>query len=156
MPSQGLLRRVQCYNARMGVRRIWLGYLATSEPVVSTQAENLVQTLKRPGDVRELARRLGATIVSLPENSRGTGYLSGQTNDWTVKVKGDVGGELDEKQRFTVAHELAHALFFNLGEPPGPSSEGEYWLLEECCNRVAELLLATESQNADRTGSPGC
>lgn len=127
----------------MVVRRIWLEHLAASEPVVSARAERLVQSSERPGDIRDLARRLGATIVSLPEESPGTGFLAGQPGDWTIQAKGDVSGELDEQQQFTVAHELSHALFMspNLRGCPGPCGEQEYWILESVCNRVARILL---------------
>ena len=92
--------------------------------------------------------------MSLPENSGGTGSLSGQHDDWTVRVKGDVNGELNKKQQFTVAHELAHALFLSpdLLGGPGPCSEKEYWILEKVCDRIARILLAEPLKTGNHIG----
>ena len=125
----------------MTTRQVWLEYLDQTEPSASARADRLVQTAEQPGDVWALARRLGASIVQLDDRAKAHGYLSGKLSNWTVRVKGEVSGDLDEDQKFTVAHELAHLLFLESWTIAGPCSKAEYWLLAAACDRVANRLL---------------
>ncbi len=113
----------------MVMRLEWLESVNNNEPAVMDRADYLLQTSEHPGDVRALAQRLGATIVQLRDGTKTKGYLSGEDGDWTVMVKGDIIGDLNKDQRFTVAHELAHLLFLERRMVAGPCSKNEYWLL---------------------------
>lgn len=133
----------------MVVRGKWNDSLNRCEPLVLDRAGRLVESQDRPGDVRDLARRLGARIASLSPDSSAEGLLRRNRQDdcWQVEIKGDISGQLDSEQQFSVAHELAHIMFKNARIGPGPSSEEEYWMLEEACDRVARRLLSIEDQD---------
>ena len=127
----------------MVVRQAWFDSLSSSKYAAMDKADRLVQTAEQPGDIQALAQRLGAAIVSLPENAKGSGYLAGGYNrrDWVISIKGDVSGDLSWDQRFAVAHELAHLLLFE-ARMTGPCGKEEYWLMEEVCDRIANILLS--------------
>lgn len=54
----------------------------------------------------------------------------------------------------TCVRKLSDAILVYSGAPPEVSSPGtKYWVKEGCCISVTHRSLATESKNADATGS---
>ena len=64
--------------------------------------------------------------LELPINAKARGYLSGKRGNWTVRVKGEVNGDLDEDQRFTVAHELAQINAVGSWDASGLPADGDF------------------------------
>lgn len=127
----------------MPLRSAWRESLNRLEPSVELEAVKRADQFRElPVDLIRLSRDLNTTVI-LRESwtgSREHGALERTNSGYRVLVPAVRGGSLTGRQRFTIAHELAHVLFLERGlEPPvGPS---EYWRLEESCNRIAGKLL---------------
>lgn len=91
-----------------------------------------------PCDVEAVAHALGIGIArrSMPQ----TGRLIAGERGWTIEVSAD---EPLVRQRFTIAHELAHWLLQNPGENTNLAARlSEAWRSEErMCDTVAGALL---------------
>lgn len=98
-------------------------------------------------DLSAIAELLKARIVRRDSwADRAHGAL-GQSSDgtWIVSIpaNGVSTGPLSPRERFTVAHELAHILLAQRGIGT-PSERREYWQLESACNRIAGALLVPD------------
>ena len=129
----------------MVVRRIWFRDLHLKGKMiqkVETPKYNSTVT-GPPVDIKGIADHLGCVLRGLPENSKRKGSLSRDEQNngpWIVSLEGNVSGELNSEQRFTIAHEIAHLFLIKRGQM-GPCSPEEYWIMEDVCNDVAVKLL---------------
>ncbi len=127
----------------MPSRKSWLSLLAANQPAVMETALRVGTESRAPVDLARLERMFKVEIVTRPMSSRrGCGLLERNGDSWKIVVKADerVPGAISPRQRFSVAHEIAHMLFIESGLPP-PSGKSEYWRLEDECNRVAGALI---------------
>jgi len=96
--------------------------------------------------IRLLADQLGIAIrtESGQSGSHAEGLLVADGARATIHLRQD-DSEVHSNSRatFTVAHEVAHALF-NMAVGRTPTSQAEYWRLESVCNRVAGKLLVPD------------
>lgn len=58
-----------------------------------------------PVNLDALARRLGVTIERVPIDDRVSGYIEKRGDRWVIGVN---SGHHENRQRFTIAHELGH------------------------------------------------
>ena len=129
----------------MVVRAQWRALVAEKEPYLASQVTELHgHSTSAPVSLTDIGDKLGAVIRPLPKDSHRSGSLSRNGSQWTVWVDGDPT-RLSQRQRFTVAHELAHLLFLEAGVA-SPVGKSEYWILEEACNRIASWLLVPRSR----------
>jgi len=96
-------------------------------------------------DLIGVAQELGAQVVKRRIQSSGApqGLLErAESGHWrvVVPVRDMSRAELRWRDRFTIAHELAHILLYERGVP-APANKREYWDLEDACNRVSGALL---------------
>jgi hypothetical protein len=126
----------------MAVRDDWLRQLRLLEPRVLTDAKAAGAASRHaPVDLAAVAQRVGArVVVDRDGQTRGHGTTTAGRAGFEVRVSGVASEALTPRQRFTVAHELGHVLFLQAGLGPA-STRGEYWLLEEACNRAAGRIL---------------
>ena len=125
----------------MVVRRLWYRSLESSERDASVRVTELRSgDDSAPVDLVQIATCLGARICRRPPVGDRHGVLTRDENQWIVGVDEDPES-MGPNGRFIVAHELAHILLIESGLP-GPSSEREYWLLEEVCDRVGYSIIA--------------
>ena len=130
----------------MVVRCSWLDSLIASEDSAGQAILGLDEiACQAPRNLEVLASTLGARIVKVkrPKPCNRWGQLRQTDAGWQIEVAAE-NHSLTDEQRFTVAHELAHLLLLRRGVPL-PSSESEYWILEEACDRLALLLLVPNS-----------
>ena len=126
----------------MVVRCSWLDSLIASEDSAGQAILGLDKIVRQaPRNLEALSSTLGARIVKVqrPKPCNRWGQLRRTDTGWQIEIAAE-NRSLTGEQRFTVAHELAHLLLLRRGVPQ-PSSESEYWILEEACDRLALLLL---------------
>jgi len=119
--------------------------LGRLQDVLRRDASALAFEGRLPVDVMELVRRLGLGLVVEPSlNHQHGGALRRSGRGWDVVVNRDEArlsaSQLTERERFTVAHEVAHYLIegrFGIR----PRSGSEYWGIEDLCNDFASRLL---------------
>jgi hypothetical protein len=108
-----------------------------------------------PVDVIDLVKYLGlGLIVEHSVESSHSGALRQSRTGWDVVIrrpKGRSQQHLTDRERFTVAHEIAHYLI-EARVDVRPRSGGEYWRLEEVCNEFASRLLLPDSFVEETTG----
>lgn len=127
----------------MPIRAAWSEDLRRLESEISDQAIRLTDSVRDVPVVLEVvAARLNAHIdvgqgASDPAHH---GSVERCGHGYRIRVPGRAEAGLSPRQRFTVAHELAHVMFLEAGLLP-PSGQREYWRLEDSCNRVAGKLL---------------
>ena len=123
------------------MRDSWRSVVSTKEEFLKrTRVEAVTADIKRaPVNLHNLAYRLGARIEKRRSIRRRDGVLDGDRGNWVIAVRDDSLIETP-RERFTVAHELAHILFIEAGLDP-PVTKGGYWILEEACHRIASDLL---------------
>lgn len=128
----------------MVVRRLWYQSLENSERDAHARVAELRSgNDDAPVDLEQIATRLGARIRRKPTVGDRHGVLTRDGSKWIVGVEEDPVS-LGPDSRFIVAHEFAHILLLESGLP-GPSSEREYWILEEACDRVGNSIIAPPS-----------
>ena len=118
--------------------KVW----ATEERLRGRITELTCDIDRGPVDLHALARKLDAHIQRC--SSKQDGRLQRSRDGWIVAVKreptpGRQPGETP-RERFTIAHELAHIMFIEAGLDT-PVTRGGYWILEQACHRVACDLL---------------
>lgn len=96
-------------------------------------------------DLIRIATELDATVVKRRSRSPNVPHGSlTRTNsgNWriVVPVSETFAGQLSRRDRFTVAHEIAHILLYERGVPR-PANKRDYWNLETVCNRIGGALL---------------
>ena len=131
----------------------WKERVAEAERSITAQARGLHgRSADSPVNLGRIGRKLGIRIETgrIGGPSGRCGLLSRDDNSWWIRV--DDRQSL-RRQRFGIAHEIAHALYieFGLGRP---NSKSEYWILEEACNRVAVEILVPQEGRPSRTVSP--
>lgn len=132
--------------------------MQTSTPPATAIQASLRSDLARlpgrhevPVDVDNVADFLGLKIRrendAAPPSARASsdhlGRLIREKGKWFVVVNGSEGAlhqRWSRRERFTIAHEIAHYLV-NVRSGFGPTSNREYWWLEEECNKFAAALL---------------
>ncbi len=104
------------------------GQLAAGQPV--------------PIDLGAVLRRHGLRLAATPLKRRGVhGALVERSGQREVLIYGvRPGASLNARQRFAVAHELAHHILDQRGCVQPDRGRG-YWRIEDACNRFAAALL---------------
>ena len=122
----------------MPVRQYWEDSLHQAERRLIGEAATLHATTTRiPVDLHALANQLGARLERSTSEETQHGSLHRTNGEWIIRFNAQ---HPVRRQRFTIAHEMAHLLFSLAGIQP-PSSTGEYWILEKACHVVASELL---------------
>ncbi len=96
--------------------------------------------------IRRLADNLGIAIRAETggSSSKAEGLLVATGAETTIHIRqAESGMPSNARATFTIAHEVAHALF-NMTVGRTPTSQAEYWRLETVCNRVAGKLLVPD------------
>src|SRR5262245_41833523 len=101
-----------------------------------------------PVDISSVLRDIGVgLIVTAGAKAVGHGRLENDGGCWKVVVLRTESGIASEtltwRERFTVAHEVAHYLV-ETRLSYRPRSRREYWALEATCNALAARLLVPE------------
>ena len=124
----------------MVVRWTWYDSIAKAEASTRTELDRLLSCeTVYPTDLIDFGGRVGARTEHAHWNEKRRGILCYSEGQWVVRVQGDPA-MLSPRERFTVAHELAHLMLIIQGAPD-PISQHEYWILESVCDRIARLLL---------------
>lgn len=130
-----------------------LDELAGSARVALTGA--LEMSSATPVEIHNVVRSLGlGALVVEPGSSRhgAIQFIEGRWHPVVFRRDQNRSLRLSPRERFTVAHEVAHALL----EPfPAlqPRRRSEYWALEELCNDFAGRLLVPESHVHELVGT---
>jgi IrrE N-terminal-like domain len=118
--------------------------------MLQTEAKRLASLKSFPLDLFSLLSdlRIGLTFSSVARDPNHSGSVLKRADTWEITVvrpRRDIyRTELVPRERFTVAHELAHCIIeANFGFRP--SSQSAYWALERVCNDFAALLLTPTS-----------
>lgn len=125
----------------MNHRASWRQSVSSREKDICHQLKNLSSGLRNsPVPLESIASRLGARIEETSRQLH-AGNLRKDATGWIVAVNNSLSYS---RQRFTIAHELAHILFIGAGLGR-PLREGGYWILEQACDRIAAYILVPES-----------
>jgi hypothetical protein len=126
----------------MPVRAAWRSRLLASIGPAESEADRLANRFRRvPVDLVALADALNADVVIHRTTDGRHGTTTRHGDRYLVRVDALAGGSgLGSRQRFNIAHELAHVILLDMGVAP-PAGKAEYWLLENCVNRIAGRLL---------------
>ena len=117
-------------------------------------AETVRQALKKallelnprdswPVNLHGLLSRLGIRLLLESTTSRGESYLELSQPPVILVQRENPGLFLSSRERFSIAHELAHwVVWRRFGAVP--SSQAEYWFHENLCNEFAAGLLVPQ------------
>ena len=110
-------------------------------------SRRLSETRHVPVDLYAVCAELGLLEPTIQLGSKEQhGGLRRSGSTWQPVVYRTVSGRpwLTPRERFTLAHEIAHAVI-EMELPLRPKRNAEYWALEERCDRFAVQLLVPEN-----------
>ncbi|MGC5171632.1 ImmA/IrrE family metallo-endopeptidase [Microbacterium sp. DT81.1] len=97
------------------------------------------------------AGKLGPLIIERGSDRHGAILRTGRSpRPVLFRTDGDTGRALTARERFTVAHEIAHAVI-DWDPDSRPVRTRDYWRLEDLCNRFAGELLVPDRRLARLT-----
>lgn len=122
-----------------------------SEQAVREKARSILLpylvTRQIPVDLSGILAQLGMGQVLVKQSAGRHGAIYRNDNKWhPVVFRRHLDGpdRLSNRERFTIAHEIAHALLSDQAELT-PRRTRDYWVLEEVCNEFAARLLLPDS-----------